>query len=351
MDDLIRDRVLRKYSLDQNKEKVDFPYDLFICSAGYEERTTGFLKSNSGLLTAKNSLIFLYHPEETELYIKNLENLEKMKIMLASVSLVKPVVVELNPIDPWHFRQITNELFEKYSINPSTKVLVDITSFTRVFIYELIKSLYSSGCNFSLVYTEPESYVETMAAGVDQLVISPSFAGKPRTNNKSFLLLFLGWETGRSQETFESFNSDDHIGVIGVQPIDEKHIFWQFQSYKKNKALMRNITNILTCPTLELDLIYQFIDKIYTTKMNEFRKRRERFDFAISGFGPKIQNIAIAFFALNHKDTQLVYGAPSYWGASSDTQTGIPIESQGIGSSFIYGPFSNEIIDSQLREK
>lgn len=347
VNEILRKKILRDYAFEQNLDKIQQSFDIFLCSAGYEDRTVGFLKKSSSNFSCRQPIVFLYHPRETDLYIKNLQNLEKVKNQLHQVAHSSPKIVEVDPIDPWQFREILKGLFNDYSINPTSKVLVDVTSFTRVFLYELIKALYSSGCNFILAYTEPDDYVETMAAGVNKLVIAPSFMGKPRPNNKTFLLIFFGWETGRSKDTFDNFNSDDHIGVIGIEPIDEKHIAWQYQSYRKNKDLLRVIADVQTSPTLELEQICRFINQIYQEKMLTYKKKGEKFDFAISGFGPKVQNIAISFFALTHKDVQLVYGAPSYWGASADPQAGIPIESHGIGSSYVYGPFSKEIIDSQ----
>jgi hypothetical protein len=106
------------------------------------------------------------------------------------------------------------------------------------------------------------------------------------------------------------------------------------------------ISDIRACPTLELEKILTFIKKTYNEKQIDFMKRKEKYDFAISGFGPKIQNVAICFFALRNKNIQLVYGAPSYWGASLEAQKELPVESKGIGGKYVYGPFSMKSIDN-----
>jgi len=326
-------------------KKIGQPFDLLICSSGYEDRTVGFLDKASNQLNSRQAVILLYHPAETNLYLKNLENLEKIRNLLKNVSANEPEVIEIDPTDPWKFREILTRIMTNYSINPASRVLVDITSFTRVFLYELMKSLYSSGSSFLLSYTEPTNYVPTMAVGVNELVIAPSFMGKPRPNNKTFLLIFLGWETGRSKDTFENFNSEDHIAVVGIEPIDKKHIKWQQESHMRNEELVRMISNLEASSTLELEEICHFINRIYERKVKEYARRKENFDFAINGFGPKIQNVAISFFALTHKDIQLVYGSPSYWGASSEGETSTPVESRGIGESYLYGPYNKETID------
>lgn len=330
-----------QYSLRKNLKKIDGMFDLVICSSGYEDRTFGFLRNACEYLRARNTLIFLYRPSETSLFIRNLDNLATLKEMLQRIAEKPPQISEIDPVDPWSFREKTKEMIRQFDLAPGKRVLIDITSFTRVFLYEIIKSLYSSGCEFVAAYTEPRDYTDALPIGVSKLVIAPSFIGKPRASNKSFLLLFCGWETGRSKDTFDTFNSDDHIGVIGIEPIDKKHITWQNESYKRNKDLLSTISDVRPCPTLEFESILEFIEKVYEEKTTEFNKRKEKHDFAITGFGPKVQNLAICIFALKHKDVQLVYGAPTYWGASSKNENDVTVESKGIGASYLYGPFGS----------
>jgi hypothetical protein len=338
--------VVRRYSMAANTDKIRKGFDMLICSAGYEDRSAGFLKRYASDLRAKTAIVFLYRPKEANLYLRNLEMLGEMREILVTCISKEPHIEELDPADPWAFKELVEKMLRDSKINELSNVLVDITSFTRVFLYELIRGLYSSKCKFTIVYTEPDDYTEAMPAGVKKLVVSPSFMGKPRPNKKSFLLIFFGWETGRSKETFDNFNSDDSIGVYGVEPIDTKHVKWQIESYDKNLDLIRLIgeKNIDQCPTLELDKIVQYLHTVYNKRKVTFKKKGEKWYFAISGFGPKIQNLASCFFAITHRDVQLVYGAPSYWGASDVDHRGTAVESNGIGDTFVYGPFDKKSI-------
>ena len=90
--------------------------------------------------------------------------------------------------------------------------------------------------------------------------------------------------------------------------------------------------------------IWNFINKIYQIKDEEYKINREKFYFVISGLGPKIQNLASCLYALMNNDTQLVYGSPAYWGSSNILPIDKPIESKGIGRSYLYGPFNKNLI-------
>lgn len=347
----LKGKILESYSVGANKKKLG-RYDLLISSAGYEQRTYGFVSKVGGSIKAKQALIFVYKPKETELFLRNLENLGTMKDMMKKFRMIDQIMVErVNPADPWKFRKTLLNILDQNGIGSNSKVIVDITSFTRVFLYELLNVLYNRRCQFTICYTEPGNYVRTMSIGVNRLIISPSFIGRPRPDKKTFFLLFLGWETGRSTDTFENFNADDSMAVLGVDPIDKKHLKWQKESFKRNTDLIKMVGELKTAPTLELEGILRFIKDVYDRKKLEAQNNHQELSFSICGFGPKIQNLAIGFFALTHKDVQLVYGAPSYWGSSAYKSSKVPIESREIGRCYIYGPFSREIIQAMIPQK
>ena len=138
-----RQKIIQSYSLMSNKNKITRKFDVFIGNSGYEPRTYGFLKSISKELQIKKSLIFLFRPKESNLYVKNLRNLKILKNFLEDIS--KSIeVVEINPSDPWQFRLTMKDICNKNKITSKSHVLVDITSFTRVFLYELLYSLYKT---------------------------------------------------------------------------------------------------------------------------------------------------------------------------------------------------------------
>ena len=341
-------KISLEYSLRANKEKILGNFDMLIACSGFEDRTIGLMKNLGCETKIKNFVIFLYHPQEENLYIKNLQSLGHFKKYMRDLNIDKNQVVHIDPTNPWEFKKILTRMVSENKINDKSRVLVDITSFTRAFLYEIINALYLSGCSFTCAYTEPKDYVTILPTGVNRVIVSPSFSGEPRPNHKSFLLLFLGWETGRTRGVFDAYNSDEQIGVIGISSIDKKHIEWSKKSIERNKDLMEEIKNIEYCSTLDFDKIMNFLIEIYERKEHEYYNKNEKFYFAISGLGPKIQNLASCIFAICKNDIQLIYGAPAYWGSSEVIPIEKPIESQGIGKVYIYGPFTKKTIDNMF---
>lgn len=159
-------------------------------------------------------------------------------------------------------------------------------------------------------------------------------------------MIFFGWETGRTLGVYDNYNSDEQMGVVGVEPIDEKHVNWEEKSRAYNSELINIMNPIESCPTLDLKKIIEFITKTYSKKEKYYSSKNLKFSFGISGLGPKIQNLAACLVALKKKDIQLIYGAPAYWGSSTTIPVEKPIESYGVGETYIYGPFSKQSIDN-----
>lgn len=345
IDSRLNKKILSTYSLKQNTKKLLKKFDLFITCAGFEQRTLGLINQLPNEIEIRKASIFLYKPYEENLYLKNLESLGKLKKELKQFKIDANEVIDIDPTDPWKFRDIVVDLLNSNKINSNSKVLIDITSFTRVFLYELIKGLYSTDCEFLIGYTEPSDYVDPLPTGINKIIISPSFSGKPRPNQKSILLLFLGWETGRTEGLYEIYNPDECIPVIGKCPIDKQHVVWSYQSEENNKKLLNYLDTLENSSTLDLVDIFNFIHKIHQKTIETYRMKNQKFYFVISGLGPKIQNLASCFYALLHNEIQLIYGTPAYWGSSNVLPIEKPVESKGVGRSYLYGPFNKNSIN------
>jgi|CXWL01.1.fsa_nt_gi hypothetical protein len=337
-------KILKEFSLKNNKNKLTKKFDLFITCSGFEKRTLGLIHQISDETQIGKTCIFLYKPHEENLYLKNLESLVELKKELKRFNIGKNEVIGIDPSNPWKFRDVVNQIITANKISSGSKVLLDITSFTRVFLYEIIKGLHSSNCEFLIGYTEPQEYVEPLPTGINKIIISPSFSGKPRPNQKSVLLLFLGWETGRTSGLYEEYDPDECILAIGKNPIDKKHVVWSYQSYKNNEKLINYLDNTQETSTLDLKEIFDFIFKTHQKKIEEYKDSNTKFYFVIGGLGPKIQNIAACFYSILNNEVQLVYGTPAYWGSSNLLPLKNPIESKGIGRTYLYGPYDKNSI-------
>ena len=337
-------KILKELSLKNNRNKLSKKFDLFITCSGFEKRTFGLINQMPDDTQIDKTYVFLYRPNEENLYLKNLESLIKLKKEIKKFSIGKSEVIGIDPSNPWKFRDVVNQIIKTNKISSGSKILIDITSFTRVFLYEIIKVLYSSNCEFLISYTEPQEYVEPLPTGINKIIISPSFSGKPRPNQKSVLLLFLGWETGRTNGLYEEYNPDECILVLGKNSMDKKHVIWSYRSKQNNKKLIDYVDNIQESSTLDLKEIFDFIFKIHQKKIEECKSSNKKFYFVIGGLGPKIQNLAACFYSILNNEVQLIYGTPAYWGSSNVLPLENPIESKGIGRTYLYGPFDKNSI-------
>ena len=245
--------ILSDFGYKSNKEKILKDFDLFIACSGFEERTIGLLNKINSKTKFKKSIIFIYKPKEEKLYLRNLDNLGKIRKLLSVTDNDDYITFNIDPTNPWEFRMIVNSILESNEISENSSVLLDITSFTRIFLYEMVNALNKKNCEFTIAYTEPYDYAEILPTGITQILISPSFPGRPTPKKKSLLLLFLGWETGRTFSFYESYNADETIPVIGICPIDKKHATWSEISTLRNRELLSEINNIQYCSTLDLN--------------------------------------------------------------------------------------------------
>ena len=340
--------ILKSFSFKANQKKVTQTFDLFIGCSGFEERTIGLVNKLNSKTKIKQSILFVYKPKEEFLYLKNLENLGKFRAILSNIKNNNLMYKNIDPNNPWEFRKIISSLLVENNIDSTSRVLLDITSFTRIFIYEIIQAILSTNCELLISYTEPYDYAETLPTGINQLIISPSFPGKPRPYKKSVLLLFLGWEKGRTFSLYEAYNADETIPVIGVCPIDKKHVNWSTKSAERHSELLSEINNVKYTSTLNLDEIIKFISQVYHTKKSEYENNDNDSYFVISGLGPKIQNLAACLFSTLYSDVQLVYGVPTFWGSVKNSPPEQPIESRGIGRTYLYGPFTKNTLKTKI---
>ena len=346
----LNNRILKSFSFKANQKKVAQTFDLFIGCSGFEERTIGLVNKLNSKTKIKQSILFVYKPKEEFLYLQNLENLGKFRKILSNTNNDNLTYKNIDPSNPWEFRKMISLFLIENKINSTSRVLLDITSFTRVFLYEVIQAILSTNCELLISYTEPYDYAETLPTGINQLIISPSFPGKPRPYKKSVLLLFLGWEKGRTFSLYEAYNADETIPVIGVCPIDKKHVIWSEKSTQRHSELLLEINNVKYTSTLNLDEIIRFVSKVYHTKKAEYKNNGEDSYFVISGLGPKIQNLAACLFSTLYSDVQLVYGVPTFWGSVKNSPPERPIESRGIGRTYLYGPFTKSILKKKLQK-
>lgn len=298
-------------------------YDLFICSAGYEDRTMAGLKALCSRTKIKNSIINFYEVEEFDLQKANEKNIIKIKKLLKKLGNDSPLVLITNPTNLTKFEETINTC-----IKNSETILVDITSFTRLFLYSLLSCLKEHSSKVHFVYSEPRDYTHNLSHGLEEIIIHPSFSGIPNQSKKILMILFLGWEIKRAEYVVKEFDPDKLITVV-EESHDLKRDYWNRITVNYAKKLIQDSPSEIVQALNPTETLIK-LESLYKQYSSDY-------DFCIMNIGPKPQCLAICEFAFKHQDVQILYPKPYLWmEESSKKDPKLKALSVGAGSSFIF---------------
>ena len=126
-------------------------YDVYLCSSGYEERTCGGIQNIKNDTKFGRSFIILLEPDDPILLKNNRINAEKIKNNLEKHSSI-PKSVNFKPEQISKFTEFLHE-----NINEHQSILIDVTSFTRSFLYSILDVCVQKHLDTHLIYSEPKS--------------------------------------------------------------------------------------------------------------------------------------------------------------------------------------------------
>ena len=230
--------VLEFDNIRQDNLKCDF----FICCSSFEERCSrggNLLSINK--IKIENSIIFNYKEKDTT---KNkVRNLERIHSNLSKVS--KNIYEFDNcsvdfPSDG--MKAFKNFLFEKSIDLTDKNVIIDITVFTKPYLFILIKLLSEefSINNFFVIYTEPGNYgirnstEYDLSTGLFHISHISGFHGHSLNTNDALIVL-LGFEGNRSLSIFYNINPDVTYAVNGFPAFQPG---WHKKSIELNKRFL-----------------------------------------------------------------------------------------------------------------
>lgn len=305
--------------LDQQIKKN---YDLLIISAGFEDRTLGSLEKLKGKTTVKNVILNLFHPEEPELEKKNKENQNRMIELLQEIVKGEIITIDNETDTPKRF----NKTMDAYVKN-SEHILIDITSFTRLFLYSLLNITLLHNKQSDILYSEPREYTMNFSQGLEKIIILPNYPGIPDQSKKVLMIMFLGWEARRAESVVEEFDPDLLITFYETSQDDEREK-WNQKTIEQCKKLLEN-SEIHSVSALTPNETIDKLKEIYETYHNEY-------DICIVNIGPKSQCLAIAEFSQTHEEIQVLYPKPYKWTQElPENEAQDPISS-GIGRTFFF---------------
>lgn len=303
---------------DQLKTK----YDLLIISAGFEDRTLGSIQKIQGRTIIENVIMNVFHSEEPELDQKNKENMIKMKKVLSQIVKGDIIVVENEPDNMKRF----NETLSAY-VKDSKNILIDITSFTRLFLYTVLNTSLNYTASADILYSEPQEYTMNFARGLEKIIILPNYPGVPDQSKKILMIMFLGWESRRAESVIEEFDPDLLI-TFHESSEDRQRDIWNQVTMKQSKKLSERSENY-SVSALNPKETLQKLEKIH-------EKYSDNYDICLVNIGPKSQCLAIAEFSQKHDEVQVLYPKPYKWTQElPESEKADPISS-GMGRTYFF---------------
>src|SRR5215208_934704 len=193
------------------------PDDALILAASWEERCLGVARKLRGD-AARTIILNVYDGPSAlrERHIGMLVDVLKSKGELHMVPAVHSYPIE-------SVRQ-TVELVRSTAGNRTPRVTIDMSTFTKKHILQLLQGLDLAGmledCRF--VYTEPEDYHtaddEPISQGISSVKAIETFAGYNTPSRDSLLILFLGYEGRRALALWEHLEPNITLAVIPDPP-------------------------------------------------------------------------------------------------------------------------------------
>lgn len=308
-------------------------YDLFLCSSGYEERTLGALEKLKDNVKFEKALINFYKPDDPDLLQKNIVNLNKIQSLLSEIS-TKQETFNIKPTEAIEFNDILMKNLQNIE-----SILIDITSFTRLFLYSILSICLKLKLKTHLVYTEPGEYTMNFAQGLEEIVIMPSNPGIPDQSKKLLLIMFLGWESLRIGSVIEEWEPDKII-TIAESSEDKKREKWNAITLEQCSTLIE-MSDFSLVPALVPRETLAKLEELYTKYHNEF-------DICLVNGGPKIQCLAFSEFAFKHPEVQILYPKPYRWHQELPPSDESHPTSKGVGRSYLFNYPVSALIEKPI---
>lgn len=279
-------------------------YDLFICSASYEERC----KTISRAVSEKNfKNIMISSNVDYEDYIKcNLD-------VLADIWKGNSVVINVSSEDPIKTADSYKHFFLQHMEIKS--ILFDITTFTHetlLIILKLISEIYnSSQIEVTFIYNSASEYCpgikeedKWLSKGVRKLHSILGFSGNLMPNSKDNLIIIVGYEYERAIKIIEMLEPSNLMLFYG-----ETESQMPSKNKEANARVMKLIREISTeysinPITIPCDDPFKtcniLLNNIVHSGMNNI----------IVPMNNKVTTVGAAMAALKNQDIQLCYSIP-----------------------------------------
>ena len=297
-----------------DSQTENFEYDLLITSGGSDYRAYELLRiADKKSYSFKKIILFHFENRLGKLEGESLKKYNYYKKFDFSFTEIKTSLFH----PPECREKLESEI---KGINPSSKVAIDISCFTKPFFFFLIKYFKKAKRldKLTIFYTEPKSYTFSdglfksyqSSTGPIQIQEIPGFTGSSIRKLKSILIILLGFDGDLSKEISEEVAPSNILIVNGFPSYSPK--FKDISLISNEKLISNNRESINYSRANNPFETYNLLEKIN-------RKYPKQTHINIAPLGTKPMALGACLFALHNPDVRIVYPMPeSYKNATTE---------------------------------
>jgi hypothetical protein len=282
------------------------PDDIFICSASFEERSLASAALMGPQFIQKSAIIFNV---ETPDYRKQVEkNMFRLQVALRAKTTEGIFVVSCtreNPVDG--IQQIAAILKQcKLNPEPGPYVTADISSFTKIYLLELLHYLDAElGWPLPRLLHTTQKYLPTrLTRGIEQITTIPHFYGHPSMEKQNLLVLLLGFEKERALSIWQQHNPAKTVALITNPPRQGSPDYLKYARQNNEELLAKPGVEVRDIPADDPSGVRDVLDTLY-------EETKDGYNMVIGPFGTKPQVVGVYLFHREHPAVQVIYSFPA----------------------------------------
>lgn len=286
----------------------DRHYDLFICSASFEDRCLA-VASSIDLRMIETALVCRYsgYAELSEGNTAKL--LETLAEKAKGISFDKDAPLS-----------IYDTLYDAISECQPKSVIIDISTFTRetiLIILMLFKQEAFKDIEVTLCYVPADRYSDCngenntnniwLSKGVNAIRTILGYAGFYTSLKKTLLIVLVGFEKERAEFLINSFEADKLY--LGCVPPKESH---NEELSRINKANFDRLVSLVgECNVFEFSCRY--LQQTHDSIKEIIEANKEDYNIIISPMNNKLSTLAVANIAFEYPDVQVCYASTNQY--------------------------------------
>jgi hypothetical protein len=282
------------------------PDDIFICCAGFEERSLASPALMGPQFIQKYAIIFNVEAPD---YKKQVEkNMFRLQVELRKKTTEGIFVVTSTRENPVDGIQQIGAILKQCKLNPEPGpyVTVDISSFTKIYLLELLHYL-DAGLRWPmprLLHTTQKYLPTRLTRGVEQITTIPHFYGHPSMDRESLLVLLLGFEPDRALSIWKQHNPARTVALITNPPRRGSPDYLKYARQNNEELLSKPGVQVRDIPADDPAGVRDVLETLY-------EETKDDCNMVVGPFGTKPQVVGVYLFHRNHAAVQVIYSFPA----------------------------------------